>query len=487
MVDIHFRWVRNLSIILLALPVLVFFLLWLRPLVAIPASLMLCAATFMALKTEDHVISVKISHLVIIALMVFVWLIVSGQGRFYAQTGDHYSRNAIFKDMINYRWPVRYPGENDESLVYYIGYWIMPGAIGKVAVGIAGFEKGYLIARISLLLQSFLFIYLSILLICFKLKQSKLKGLLIIATVFIFFSGMDAIGNMNIDFQMEKWAALFVYSSMSTQLVDVFNQCVPAWLATAIVINEKNEKSYALIGLLLLSTSPLPLMGLACYLLYRAVRNLVVDYKQGQLVDRIKTIASPTNILAVISLLPIFWIYYDNNIAIESGVTVSVTDHYFSESSPLIVPMYIAFVLLEFGLLLLTVAKKEHLGECIFIGASLLVIPFFHVGWSTDFCMRVSVPILFLLMVMLMEFFIDGYEPKDKLKYYLAVVIFAIGSFTALAQYAHLTKILIDSHGQAVTWNDGATGLGEMDLGAKGNFVGVNSADTNFYKYLARK
>ena len=491
MIKIHLNKVRATAILLLAIPVFIFFLFWLRPLIGVLASALLAVAVVLSLKSEDKVIEVKASTLVALGIIIALWVFLAGQGRFFTQSPDHLIRNAILRDMINYPWPVRYEGPGDESLVYYIGYWLVPSGVGKIVSLMAGFEAGYMASRITLFIWSFVFIYLTLILIAFRLNKSSLKNILTIAAVFIFFSGMDCIGTIarhNTNDHIESWAQLYVYNAMTTQLMDVFNQAVPAWLATSLAINEKDERAFALIGLLLLSTSPLPLFGLALYLVYVAGKNLITKK------TNFKTIISPINVISVVVLLPIYWIYYDNNIAIESGITVSTSNHYVAASIITSVIIYIAFVLLEFGLLLLAIWdknwNKNKKADCIFVGATLLVIPFLHVGWSTDFCMRASIPILFILMVMLMEYFTDRTgdlkDKKNRLKFDMVLAVFLLGAVTAMALFASTTKAFIESRGESAKTFDQLEGLADLPLADKGNCIGIDSSETNFYKYIGR-
>jgi hypothetical protein len=55
---------------------------------------------------------------------------------------------------------------------------------------------------------------------------------------------------------------------MSTQLCWVFNQAVPAWNATALMLNEKDKSAFALIGLAILPRRRSHWLGWLFYAVY---------------------------------------------------------------------------------------------------------------------------------------------------------------------------------------------------------------------------
>ena len=507
MITLHLKKLRAAAILLLAVPALIFFVTWLKLYIGIPCALLLCVAVFLASKCEDREIKIKKSTLLVLGLLVLVWAVLSGQGEFFTQKRDYEYRNVILRDLINYSWPVRYPHGNDESLVYYIGFWLLPALFGKLGAALGGFEVGWLIARIVILIWTAVLVYVTFLLVLFKVGQSKAKAVYLTLAIFILFSGMDAVGSLANPARflrhIEWWAAYFQFSSMSTQLCWVFNQAVPAWLACALAFNEKDEKSFALIGLLLLPTSPLPLVGLAVYMLAFAVRDLVISLKEKKLGAFFKNVFTPQNILALVTLVPVFGLYYMNNIASTDSNNggVSGMGDYSQESPAVFAVVYILFVLFEFGFLLLQLKSKSNRFESLVILGTLLVCPLIQVGNSADFCMRASIPALFLLMLMLMEYLVpELLREKDKnadkkskeyqkqaRKLFTVMLIFIVGCVTPLVEYTSSARMFIETKGECVTQYDYMESLDELPIESKMNFVGTDSANSAFYKYLARK
>ena len=502
MITLHYKKIRSLALVLLAVPSLIFFVTWLKLYIGIPCAFLLCVGMFFASKCEDGEIRIKKSTLLLLGLLILVWAFLSGQGGFFTQKSDYEYRNVIFRDLINYAWPVRYKNGNSESLVYYIGYWLLPALFGKVGTALGGFRVGWFVARMAILLWSVILIYVSFLLVLFKIGSGRKKATFIAFSVFVLFSGMDAVCTVanpqRFLSHIEWWAAYYQYSSMSTQLCWVFNQAVPAWLACAITFNEKDAKSFALIGLLLLPTSPLPLVGLAAYMLIFALRSFVHAAKEKKIGAFLRELFTPQNLLALVTLLPVFGLYYLNNIASTDAQSGGLSGVNTIDASPTVLAvMYVLFVLFEFGFLLLALRDKKHRFESLVILVSLLIAPLIRVGNSIDFCMRASIPALFLLMLMLMEYLCTVFctkppekNAKDYQKYakklLTVMLIFVIGSVTPLVEYTSSVSRFIQTGGACVTEYDYMETLDEIPLRSKMNFVGTDSDKSLFYQYLAR-
>jgi hypothetical protein len=116
---------------------------------------------------------------------------------------------------------------------------------------------------------------------------------------FIFFSGMDFLGssrlvenptnticllnsfNFQLSFfykilsnvvaanQLEWWAVIFQYSSITTQLYFVFNQCIPAWIITLLIIDQKNSRNIFFYYSILIFYGPFPFIGLFPVVVYK--------------------------------------------------------------------------------------------------------------------------------------------------------------------------------------------------------------------------
>lgn len=497
MIKIKYKNLKSIALILLALQSAVFFVGWLKIFVAIPAIILLGIAIFLSHRDNDErFIEINKSTLVIIALLVVAWAILSGQGGFFTQKPDYNYRNAIFRDLIFYDWPVRYSVGNDESMVYYVGYWMLPALVGKIGNLIGGASLGWLFGRVAVLVWSAVLALAAVLLFMFNVGAKGKKAIWLSFAIFVFFSGMDALGAIFhpelFSRHLEWWAGCFQYSSMSTQLCWVYNQAVPAWIATALFINEKSAKNYALIGLLILSTSPLPLIGLVALMLAFAFRYFVSAIKNKKVVDFVKSVLSPQNILALISIVPIYMLYYMNNTA-SFGDSSASTSHFVDFTSKNIFS-YCLFIVFEFLVTLLIVANKKTRFESVLIAVLLAVIPFIRMGEEYDFCMRASIPALFLLMVLVTKALLSGkdYEKNSKpylkwqKKAFILSCVLIIGVTTPMVEYISSASSYISSRGAVVEKYDKMGSLANIGIEKKHNFVCENSSESAFYKYIAK-
>ncbi len=505
MIKLHYNKIRCIALLLLLIPSIIFMLTWVKPIIGIPCVLLLGVAFCAASISEDKVIEVKLSTLLAVGAVILLWAFLAGQGGFFTQKSDYEYRNVILRDLLNYKWPVLYGNGNGESLVYYIGYWLLPALIGKVAMHFGGFVAGWLVARIAILVWTVVLIYVTFLLLLFNVGKGRRKAVYITLAILILFSGMDALGAIYVPHKflshIEWWAGSFQYSSMTTQLCWVFNQAVPAWLACTIAFSEKNEKSYAFIGLMLLPTSPLPLVGLAVYMLAFAVKDFLVSIKSKQISGFFKNIITVQNIIALVTLVPVFGAYYMNNAVSTDESAGGTPGMEFAISDVYTGVFYILFILFEFGFLLLALKNKKNRFESIFIAVSLVIIPFIKVGDSIDFCMRASIPSLFLLMIMLINYLVPElckkknpeedksskeYQKRAK-KLLTVMLIFVIGCGTPLVEFSSSVREYIETKGECVSKYDYMETLADVPLKSKMNFVGTDSDNSAFYKYFAKK
>ncbi len=261
----------------LVLPIIIFFFFWLKRPIGIPAVLIVMIGTFLCYKAHDFKsinfiplseIS-KINLLSIFAIVIF-WVILSGVGGYTWQNADHYTRNQTFNVMVSNPWPVYSNTSAHVPLVYYIGYWLPAAVIGKLF----GLQAGYLFQAIWAVIG----ILLCYGLICLKRKKVSVWPMMI----FVFFSGLDAIGTTFIQADtlkifgsehIEWWAWFYQYSSITTQLFWVFNQALPAWVACLFIfLYEKPKNMLFTLSTLLLSSS-FPFIGLIPFVIYFMVKR----------------------------------------------------------------------------------------------------------------------------------------------------------------------------------------------------------------------
>lgn len=474
-------------------------------------------------------------------IFIVIMVLLSGIGNVFWQNNDHATRNTIFDILVNYSWP---PKNNETALVYYIGFWLPSALVGKMFSLEAGYVFQIIWASLGLMILWYL--------LCLVHKKIVVYPLVI----FMFFSGLDIFGhgivntffyNLNkfqigqwafteggiLTYHLEWWARYFQYSSHTTQLFWVFNQCLPVWIATVLIILEKNNKNLVFIMGLTLLSSTLPFVGLIPIFIWCAVTNkpdgiLIRSFTQNAKKSFLELFTFQNvaggGISGIISFL-----YLRGNIA--SGATSSQAENLKEQAvfSPWVFIFCIAFGILVFALLryktenkapllyllpILPVAyfmaklpmyKIEYyilfiIFEVLITSAAvfpvygtstlyaltvscLMVIPFFTVGKSIDFCMRASIPLLVVLCIFsstALEKYVK--EKKTALLICLCAVLMfgAVNSFHEIARTIEATYYEIITKGKVV--NDSKT----VDQVFKGkNFTG-KTENNIFYEILAK-
>jgi hypothetical protein len=422
------RLIYSGACIYISLPVLIFMASWLRPVFAAVFCALLLVSLFFMLKDGPAPTDLRIGRRQLFILLgcLFVlsaWLFFSGHGGFSFQNSDYHDRNAIFRDLINKPWPVVYDfsqvsqvqtdGLNalpsSAVLTYYIAYWLPSALVGKML----GWQAGNVALFIWALFGLIFIVYF----IFRILKRVTLRSVFI----FIFFSGFDLIGYLwmskgsfpSLIAHIEWWSG-FQYSSITTLLFWVFNQSVVFWLAILLIENMKNSRSLFFLYALLLLYGPFPFLGMFPFVLAKAYEGFPLS-TGSKLFDTLKTIPawvfagirralSFENLAGGISVLVLIYLYFYGNVA---------AGRYMGFSQKLS-PALFLFLLLEVVIWLsitgLVYYKKPVFWLCV---VSLFVIPLFQVGIGQDFCMRVSIPALFVLQLFVQKLLIGKVEVKE--------------------------------------------------------------------------
>ena len=438
-------WLTKVSITYLILPFVIFCLLFLKIEIGLPIVIILCWFVWRIWKpnpNSSNGISISKSDLIIGLTVIGIWVLLSGIGGFAFQNSDHHIRNAIFRDLINYNWPVYYPqassfSSSSYALIYYIGYWLPAALIGKLF--------GWQAANIGLFIWTWIGVFLAAFLLKKRIKATLLASTLLL----VFFSGMDILGTVIMHSvvpgsypqpwppitHLEWWAPTFQYSSFTTQLFWVFNQAVPAWICMALILSLSNRRYVFFIWSLCFFFSPIPALGMLPFTLlviphksfnpeeislkWQGVK--LIDFFRRCLTDIIDTV-SLENILGGGIVLVTSYLYLSAN---PNGSKIS-----FYPLNLATAVIFVTFLIIEFLLLWSLFYKEQRKNLWWYLtGAILIVIPLIIFGSSSDFCMRASIPALFLLMTWSGE----ALFRKPKVNYYGALVLLLVlGCFTPL-------------------------------------------------------
>lgn len=428
-----------------------------------------------------------------IILIISVWVVLSGIGRLSFQNTDHIYRNGIFETLVNYEWPIRnenvyaanFPqGTTATSLIYYIGFWLPSAVAGKIFGIRIGFYFQAVWAAVGIGLAYYF--------ICVRKKKILVWPL----GFLILFSGMDIVGQylngadaflLFSNAHLEWWQESYQYSSMTTQLFWVFNQAVPAWLCTAFLMVQKNNRSMVMLFGLCMLSSTFPFTGLIPFVLYwmfsRDYRIMGGEESKARgkeyLLYWLKDTFTVQNILGggVIGIFSFLYLTANSSSRkiMETGTKEA------SLGNPIL--CYVLFFVLEAGIylfLLYKYYKKDALYYIIF--SSLLLIPVIKVGSGSDFCMRASIPALFLLMVFAIDGLDKAKEQGNKVIYWGLIIVFCIGSVTPLHE---ISRSVCES-ARSRYHNEPISGLSieAEELLNQPNFSG--SVDKSFFfRYIA--
>ena len=211
-----------------------------------------------------------------------IWCFFAGIGYFYYQSFDYHFRNAVFRDLINYDWPVFYD-KADTPMVYYMGFWLLPAALAKLTAPLVqNAYVNFLAANVYLYIYAAIGVTLIFMLLAMAVKARGWKQVLAVAAGFILFSGLDIIGilffrvqQQPFAFHLDWWATFIQYSSFSTGMFWVFNQFIPTALLTFLVFNERNIRHFGFLVALALFFAPYPTAGIGIFMVVYAIKKLL--------------------------------------------------------------------------------------------------------------------------------------------------------------------------------------------------------------------
>ncbi|MCH5325727.1 MAG: hypothetical protein J1E29_00825 [Duncaniella sp.] len=307
------RTICLLAIYYLYIPFAIFLCSWVKLWIGMPLALLLgIAPIFLSKSISGDTVTGSRYQEAVIFLTLLIWVILSGIGGYVWQNRwDHFFRNALFMDLVNRPWPV-HDGVN--ILTYYLGYWLPPALIAKLTGSAApGWFASFLFGLIGIL-------------IAFRLTlQSigcvKLRFLL----PFILFSGVDIVyyiffdHTFRHDLHIELWSDIACWESNTTLLYWVYNQAIPSWVATMLILNFGRVRGLAPITLsFLLISSSFSVIGLFPLALY----YLLDDARHSKsFLQSLKTILNPYNILAILGAIPIgLFLLMNRNIGLSFGI-----------------------------------------------------------------------------------------------------------------------------------------------------------------------
>ena len=399
-VSVKYGFLKTFALLYLGIPVLIFFIGYLRAAWSIPCSLVIggCLVYGVKLCVEDkRSFEIKISVLIAFAVVSALLVYYCDIGEMVWGTTDHAFRRATLRDLIDYKWPIVYdlslqnnPAVNsmlpDETVgfSYYFAFWMVPAVFGKLF----GFACG------NIVLMIWSFIGITATLICMA-GLSRGKAWPVIFS-YVCFSGLDAIPYFYNEAHqkqywmwLEGWVEHMYYISNFNQLLNVFHQCIPLFLIVAVLMLCNDNRMVGFFGCLAFAYSPWATLGLIPLCIYWLIGS-----------DRsFKRIISPLNIVPPVLMLMVFVPFYTAN---PTATEVSGFTYSYCTSPAKFVLDYVVFLFFEVLPAALLLWRKFGTTALYRVSViSLIVIPLYMISPQNDFVMRASIPALFVLCMLL--------------------------------------------------------------------------------------
>lgn len=498
-VSIPFKWVAITAYAVLVIPILIFFFGWLRWYWAILFSLVLLFGIGWMIKKEylkkQDKLEIPMIHTFIAIIVLGLWVIYAGNCGVSVSNYDTQYRTAVLRDLVEYGWPVYYP-QTGGNLVYYLTFWMVPALVGKVL--------GMNAAFVALWLWQFIVVVLSFLLILYLIKDVKPHTVWTSCLFFMMWSGLNVIGAIVTDvlglnlygFQLglnENYCDMFFngesfnfyYRSNQDFICEPYNQIV-IWLCVPLMLENRQIKNYAVIGLLIFPYSPWATIGIALLM----IADIINSVKEMGFVRFAKEAISIQNICVLLSVFVVFGLFFTSSSRIGGNsegsfgvITLSKFD------SPRILGLVIFWncEFLIYFIFLYTKNKQDKLFKSLL--PILLFIPFFWIGniWGRDFCMNVSLPALFVLMIYMIKYFLEEVWHKElNLKIMAFICCLVIAASSPVMDWAVKAKTMISNKSMSVQ-NDSTYTYSNKNPEEYGNFVVTDADRFAFFKILSKK
>lgn len=493
------------------LPVLIFAIGYLKPGIAFLSGVIFAGLTIVAvldssrdkegkLIPDKDYIKLPWKYVIAFVVIALVLSFITGVGEFIFTLQDHPFRRAILRDLIDYKWPVIYDyatqsnpevkdilgfDKGNVAFCYYFAYFMPAALVGKLF--------GLNAANAMLLIWNAFGMFLTLI----GMTKFCRRPSYAVPFVYIFFAGLDALPDLfYVLTHYEAWLWLegyvpgISYIANFTEYCNVFNQVVPCFLVTLLLLMQKNTRSMALTAGILLAYSPWAVIGILPMAIASLLRR---EEGCGKGVLAVKNILSPVNILSAAVILAIFGSFYlSNSGAVDyRGFTFS----FYSE--PLwFIPCYLIFILVEVAPFVL-ILGKERKKDPVFIAAvlTLLILPFYRISGMNDLTMRGSMPALFLIQVCLASKLTDTCEirdvPKDKkvrrglIAFFLVIILMM---FPALENMFVIfgSQITGDQSNKENIGSFGNINQAEYTEVIEEQFYVEDYSKTFFFRYLAK-
>ena len=374
----------NLSIIMilgylyLILPYMIFLITWVKYFISIPSLILVIIATYFTIKdTKKHyniLYNFNLFSLILLFIIITIWVILLGVGNICLPSGDTiYGRYAVFKDLIEFPFPIIYP-ENGYGFVYYFAHWIIPAIFGKIF--------NYNVANIILILWTSLPLFLTLILLSMYLNKIKTKQIFIILLIFILFTPPSLIFHI----EGNTGSGLLTYFSTSLgNIASYFNQGPAIYLMSVLFLLQKNSFNFAFLGLSIMLYSPYATLGIIPFMIAKAIIEISADKNE------LKNIFSVSNILSSISIFPILLLYFSSTATKSDGLRFVLTDY------PVL--YLIELFMIKFGIIFILLFKYNKKNYLFYVSLfTLIAVSLIQYAYDHNFH-RTNITALFFLSI----------------------------------------------------------------------------------------
>lgn len=427
-----------LGYLYILLPILIFFIGWCNVITALVGTFIILLSLYFAIKNAPKLWipnnKKQIFFLISLFVIALIWVYLSGIGALVYQNLDHNCRNPLFELLVKESWPVA-NSSSSAILTYYIAFWLPSAVVGKIFNSI---QIGYYFQVFWAALGIFLFFY-------YVTASFRKKNYLPII-LFIFFSGMDILGEIiilntpaifEITEHLEWWSG-FQFSSMTTQLFWVFNQAIASWLIVVMLITEKNNKNIGFLYSCLFLHSTLPAIGIFPFIIYWCIKNGKKKIEISEFKQSFLSLFTFQNIIGSLTIFIVCYSYLSSNISSQE-IGLLIINNF---------NIFFIFIMLEVGVFLLAIFeiyKKNPLYYIVWV--CFLDYPLIRIGFGLDFCMRATIPVLVILYLMICRALESKYYfKKFKTAYIVLVISLIIGAITPIHEFTRTIEMTSLGH-----------------------------------------
>ena len=408
--------VMILGYLYLILPYIIFLITWIKYIISIPALTLVIIATCFTIKnTIKHYnknIAFNLFSLILLFIIINIWVIILGVGNICLPSGDTlYVRYAIFKDLIDFNYPIIYP-ESGYGFVYYFAHWIIPAIFGKVF--------NYNVANIVLILWTSIPLFLTLILLSRYFNKVKPKFIFIILLIFILFVPPSLIFHKEGNFGK---GLLTVFATSFMNVYFLFNQSPAIYLMSILFLFQKNSFNFAFLGLSIMLYSPYATLGIIPFMIAKAIIEIRNDKNE------LKNILSVSNIFSSLSIFPILLLYFSSTSTKSDGLRFILMDY------PVL--YLIELFTIKFGIIFILLNKYNKKNYLFYVSLfTLIAVSLIQYSGDHNFH-RTNITALFFLNIFLIDYFINHFN-ENSLRKYLILIIFILG---ILRGYTKLDQI----------------------------------------------